>query len=80
MEEEENFDDIDIPMIFKLSWEDIWLAEILPMLALEDHFRLRSVCKAAYHLVQIHFDRLKKLDVTNKRNFTLDAYHVSTRQ
>ena len=70
-------EDLYLPMFFTLSWEDIWLAEILPMLSLEDLFRLRSVCKAAYQLIQIHFARLKKLDITNKRLFTQEAYRVS---
>lgn len=73
---EDSEEDFDLPLFFLLSWEDIWLSEILPMLTLEDLFRLRAVCKAAHQLVKIHFARLKKLDITNKRTFTLEAYQV----
>ena len=66
----------DLPLIFTLSWEDIWLPEILSMLNLEDLFRLRGVCKASYQLVNIYFSTIKKLDITNKRNFTLEAYQI----
>ena len=44
-----------LPMIFTLSWDDIWLPEILSMLSLEDLFRLRGSCKPAYQLVNTFF-------------------------
>jgi len=66
----------DLPMIFTLSWEDIWLPEILSMLSLEDLFRLRGVCKASYQLINVYFARIKKLDITNKRTFTLEGYQT----
>ena len=62
--------------IFQVSWEDIWLAEILKYLELEDLFRFRGVCKASYELVNIHFSRLKRLDLTERRNFNLEQYEV----
>ena len=75
-EAEENFQEIITPLIFQLSWEDIWLAEILPKLDLEDLFRLRGVCKVAYELVSLRFSRLKKVDLTDKRSFNLEHYKV----
>ena len=75
-EAEENFQEIITPLIFQLSWEDIWLAEILPKLELEDLFRLRGVCKIAYELVSLRFSRLKKVDLTDKRSFNLEHYKV----
>jgi len=65
-----------LPMIFTLSWDDIWLPEILSMLSLEDLFRLRGSCKPAYQLVNTFFTQIKKLDLTNKRTFTLEAYQI----
>jgi len=62
--------------IFQVSWEDIWLAEILKYLEMEDLFRFRGVCKASYELVNIHFSRLKRLDLTERRNFNLEQYEV----
>ena len=62
--------------IFLLSWEDIWLVEILPKLNLEDLFRFRGTCKTAYELVNIYFSRLKKVDLTDKRSFNLEHYKV----
>ena len=62
--------------IFLLSWEDIWLVEILPKLNLEDLFRFRGTCKQAYELVNIYFSRLKKVDLTDKRSFNLEHYKV----
>ncbi len=66
----------ELPLIFNLSWEDIWLAEILPMLTLEDLFRLRGSCQTAYQLVNIYFSQIKKLDITNRRTFNLESYQV----
>ena len=62
--------------IFLLSWEDIWLVEILPKLNLEDLFRFRGTCKQAYELVNIYFSRLKKIDLTDKRSFNIEHYKV----
>jgi len=62
--------------IFLLSWEDIWLVEILPKLNLEDLFRFRGTCKTAYELVNIYFSRLKKVDLTDKRSFNLEHYKI----
>ena len=66
----------ELAPLFQLSWEYIWLAEILPYLELEDNFRLRATCKAGYILVNNHFASLKRLDIENKRNFTLEAFQV----
>merc|ERR1711971_1449649 len=66
----------DLPMIFTLSWEDIWMPDILPLLNLEELFRLRGACKASYQLVNTYFSTIKKFDITNKRNFTLLAYQI----
>ena len=70
-------DSPELAPVFQLSWEYIWLAEIFPYLDLEDSFRLRATCKAAYILVNNHFASLKKLDIENKRTFTLEAFQVS---
>lgn len=75
----ESSEQIILPLILNLSWEDIWLSEILDLLTLEDLFRFRATCKAAYQLVNLHFNRIKRLDVTNKRTFTLDSYQICTR-
>ena len=70
-------DSTELAPLFQLSWEYIWLAEILPYLELEDNFRLRATCKAGYILVNNHFASLRRLDIENKRNFTLEAFQVS---
>ena len=70
-------DNLELAPVFQLSWEYIWIAEILPYLELEDQFRLRATCKAAYVLVNNHFATLKRLDIENKRNFSLEAFQVS---
>ena len=82
MECEEFLDDdnalnFELPQILRMSWEDIWLAEIIPRLDLEDLFKFRGVCRASYELVTIFFTRIRRLDITNKRTFTLEAYQVS---
>ena len=69
--------DYELAPVFQLSWEYIWLAEILPYLELEDQFRLRATCKAAHVLVNNHFASLKRLNIENKRNFSLEAFQVS---
>ena len=70
-------DSTELAPLFQLSWEYIWLAEILPYLELEDNFRLRATCKAGYILVNNHFASLRRLDIENKRNFTLEAFQVN---
>ena len=63
--------------IFRLSWEDIWLVEILPILSLEELFRFRGTCRTSYELVNIYFSRLKKVDLTDKKSFNLEHYKVN---
>ncbi len=66
----------DDVMLLMLSWDDILLAEILPYLGIEDLFRLRASCRPCHQLVQIYFSRLKRLDLSSKRNFTSKAFQV----
>jgi hypothetical protein len=62
--------------LLDLSWEDLLFATLLPMLSVEDVFRLRAVSRGCHALATEYFCRAKKLDVTSKRNISIEAFRV----
>ena len=66
--------------LLELSWDDILLPELLPLLSVEDVFRLRAVSRGHLALVTAYFARARRLDISAKRNISVDAIMVSERE
>ena len=65
--------------LLELSWDDILLPELLPLLSVEDVFRLRAVSRGHLALVTAYFARARRLDISAKRNISVDAIMVRVR-
>lgn len=68
----------NLPLLLRLSWDDIWQPDILPYLSVQDCFRFRSTCTAAHELIELYFAQSKCLDLSNKRNASLEAFQILT--
>lgn len=62
--------------LLNLSWPDILMARILPLLSIEDVFNLRS-CSSGFHcLVGHYFASARRLNLSTKKNITETAFKV----
>ena len=63
--------------LLSLSWDDILYTTLLPMLSMEDIFRLRGTSTGFRTMVDGYFAQLKKLDLTSIGcRFTTKAFKV----
>ena len=62
--------------LLELSWDDLLFPAVLPLLSVEDVFRLRAVSRGHHALVTEYFARAKRLDISAKRNISVDAIRV----
>ena len=76
-EEEKDGDDFGGNSFFgQLNWSDILFPNLMPYLTIEDCFRLRSTCTLAHQFVEEYFDSVKVLDLSNRRNMSVEAFQV----
>ena len=64
-----------VPLL-ELCWEDILFPQVLPCLSIDDLFNLRATNKGCCDLVDSYFDQAKKLDLSSKKNISLEALKV----
>ena len=63
--------------LLSLSWDDILYTTLLPMLSMEDIFRLRGTSTGFRTMVDGYFEQLKNLDLTSIGcRFTTKAFKV----
>ena len=63
--------------LLSLSWDDILYTTLLPMLSMEDIFRLRGTSTGFRTMVDGYFEQLKSLDLTSIGcRFTTKAFKV----
>jgi hypothetical protein len=62
--------------LFDLSWSDLLLPLVLPLLTVEDLFRLRATSRQAHNLVTEFFATARKIALTSGRNCTPEALKV----
>jgi hypothetical protein len=60
----------------KLNWSYILFPNLMPYLTIEDCFRLRSTCTLAHQFVEEYFESNKALDLSNRRNLSVEAFTV----
>jgi hypothetical protein len=60
----------------KLNWSYILFPNLMPYLTIEDCFRLRSTCTLAHQFVEEYFESNKVLDLSNRRNLSVEAFTV----
>ena len=66
--------------LLELSWDDILFPALLPLLSVEDVFRLRAASRGHHALVTEYFARARRLDISAKRNISVDAIRVRTKR
>ena len=66
--------------LLDLSWDDILFPALLPLLSVEDVFRRRAASRGLHALVTEYFARARRLDISAKRNISVDAIRVRTKR
>ena len=68
----------DLPFLLSLSWDDIIYTSLMPLLSIEDIFRIRGTSSGFRSMVDEYFAQLKTLDLTSiGSRFTTKAFKVS---
>jgi hypothetical protein len=68
----------DLPFLLTLSWDDIIYTSLMPLLSIEDIFRIRGTSSGFRSMVDEYFAQLKTLDLTSiGSRFTTKAFKVS---
>ena len=67
-----------MPWLLSLSWDDILYTSLLPMLNMDDVFRLRGTSTGFRTMIDGYFSQLKNLDLTSIGcRFTTKAFKVT---
>ena len=67
-----------LPFLLTLSWDDILYTSLMPLLSIEDIFRLRGTSTGFRSMVDGYFAQLRILDLTSiGSRFTTKAFKVS---
>ena len=68
----------DSPCLLSLSWDDVIYTSLMPLLSIEDIFRIRGTSSGFRSMVDGYFAQLKTLDLTSiGSRFTTKAFKVS---
>ena len=82
LEFEDDHEDVDNhewnseTFLARLNWSDILFPHLMPYLTVEDCFRLRTTCSLALQFVDEYFASAKVLDLSNRRNLTVEAFRL----
>ena len=63
----------DYPMLLRLSWEDVLFSSILPLLSMEDCFRLRATNSAVKEMVESYFSQRKKIVIGSQTGLKMSC-------
>ena len=68
----------ELPLLLRLNWDDVLYTSLLPLLSIEDLFRLRATSASFRTMVDGYFGQLKTLDLSSiGGRFTTTAFKVS---
>ena len=68
----------EVPFLLSLSWDDIIYTSLMPLLSIEDIFRIRGTSSGFRSMVDGYFEQLKTLDLTSiGSRFTTKAFKVN---
>ena len=68
----------ELPLLLRLNWDDVLYTSLLPLLSIEDLFRLRATSASFRTMVDGYFCQLKTLDLSSiGGRFTTTAFKVS---
>ena len=76
-----NYEDSDyepeLPFLLRLSWDYVLYRSIMPLLGIDDMFRLRATSKTCHAMVNGYFDQLRTVNVSAVGSrFTTNAFKV----
>ena len=76
LEQDSNYDS-ELPFLLRLSWDYVLYRSLLPLLAIDDMFRLRATSRTCHEMVNGYFDQLRTLNVSAVGSrFTTNAFKV----
>ena len=68
----------NFPSLLSLSWDDILYTSLMPLMTIEEIFRLRATSRGFRSMVDGYFMQLRKLDLTSiGSRFTTHAFKVN---
>ena len=68
----------NLPNLLSLSWDDILYTSLMPLMSIEEIFRLRATSRGFRSMVDGYFMQLRNLDLTSiGSRFTTHAFKVN---
>ena len=68
----------ELPLLLRLSWDDVLYTSLIPLLSIEDMFRLRGTSTGFRVMIDGYFAQLRTLDISSiGSRFTTNAFKVS---